>query len=286
LTEPSLLDFDDPGEVSEWLKELAWKASGRVKPPRGFESHPLRLSKWFDRVKKVDRLAERIADAPANLVGRGKPISDSAKRKLYEEGLDGTATVLKAPSKHGVSQVKPNLGRFTVRVEIAGEQPYEVGVYQEFMADEWEQMQPEMQVPCKVDPESHELVWLTPTGFQEPAKQVSGPGLNLGGLLGGSRVTDSSQLIATGRRAKATVLSSEPMGKKAPGTDDEFYLLDLELEADDEPRTWKVNFGMRVPKGAEGMVAKGEELQVAFAAVGDPNRVAVDWPATSNGRFS
>src|SRR4051794_33627795 len=31
-----------PGEVSEWLKELAWKASGRVKPPRGFESHPLR----------------------------------------------------------------------------------------------------------------------------------------------------------------------------------------------------------------------------------------------------
>jgi hypothetical protein len=76
------------------------------------------------------------------------------------------------------------------------------------------------------------------------------------------------------------------MGKKAPGTDDEFYLLDLELEAADEPRSWKVNFGMRVPKGAEEMVAKGEELQVAFAAVGDPDRVAVDWPATSNGRFS
>jgi hypothetical protein len=43
---------------------------------------------------------------------------------------------------------------------------------------------------------------------------------------------------------------------------------------------------MRVPKGAEEMVAKGKELQVAFAAVGDPDRVAVDWPATSNGRFS
>jgi hypothetical protein len=34
------------------------------------------------------------------------------------------------------------------------------------------------------------------------------------------------------------------------------------------------------------MVAEGEALQVAFAAVGDPDRVAVDWPATSEGRFS
>jgi hypothetical protein len=93
-------------------------------------------------------------------------------------------------------------------------------------------------------------------------------------------------VVATGRRATATVLSSEPMGEKAPGTDDEFYLLDLELKAEDEPRTWKVNFGMRVPRGAEERIAEGEELQVAFAAVGDSNQVAVDWPATSGGRFS
>jgi hypothetical protein len=139
-----------------------------------------------------------------------------------------------------------------------------------------------MEVPCKVDPENHELVWLTPTGFQEPAKQVKGPSINLGGLLGGDRVTDSSQLIATGQRATATVLSSEPMEKKAPGTDDEFYLLDLELRADGDPKTWKANFGQRVPKGAEEMVAPSQELQVAYAG----NQVAVDWPATSGGRFS
>jgi hypothetical protein len=72
------------------------------------------------------------------------------------------------------------------------------------------------------------------------------------------------------------------MGKKAPGTDDEFYLLDLELEAADEPRTWKVNFGQRVPNGAEEMVAEGSELQVAFAG----DQVAVDWPTSSGGRFS
>jgi hypothetical protein len=238
--------------------------------------------KWLDRARRLDRTAERIADLPANLVGRGRPISDSAKRNLYEKGVSGKATVLKAPSKHRVSEVKPNEGRFTVRVEIPDEEPYEVDVWQEFMGDEWKQMQPDMEVDCKVDPENHELVWLTPTGFQEPARQVKGPGLNLGGLLGGDRVTDSSQLIASGRRATAIVLSSQPMGKKAPGTDDEFFLLDLELEADDEPKSWKANFGQRVPKGAEGMVAVGSELQVAYAA----DQVAVDWPATSGGRFS
>jgi hypothetical protein len=213
-------------------------------------------------------------------VGRGRPISDSAKRDLYEKGLSGVATVVKAPSKHRVSQVQDNVGRFTVTIEIPDEPPYETNVWQEFMADEWEQMQPGMEVACKVDPENHEIVWLTPTGFREPPKLVGGPALN----LGGNRVTDSSQLIASGRRATAKVLSSQPMGKKAPGTDDEFYLLDLELKADDEPSSWKANFGQRVPRGAADMVAVGRELQVAFAAVGGP--VAVDWSATSGGRFS
>ena len=64
--------------------------------------------------------------------------------------------------------------------------------------------------------------------------------LNLGGLFR-DRVTDSAELVATGRRATAT---------------------------------------------AEELVAEGKELQVAFAAVGDSNQVAVDWPATSGGRFS
>jgi hypothetical protein len=241
------------------------------------------LSKWLDRVRKVDRLAERVADAPANLVGRGRPISDSAKRDLEEKGVSGVATVLKAPSKRAVSEVKPNLGRFTVRVEIPGEDLYETEVWQEFMADEWRQMQAGLEVGCKVDPENHEHVWLMPTGFREAAEQDRGRSVDLGGLVR-DRVTDSSQLIATGRRATATVLSSKPMGKKAPGTDDEFYLLDLELKAEDEPSSWKANFGQRVPKGAESMVAEGSELQVAFAAVGD--LVAVDWPATSGGRFS
>ena len=144
--------------------------------------------KWLDRIAKADRTVERIADAPANLVDRGRPISDSAKRDLWEKGVDGIATVPKAPSKHRVSKVRDNVGRFTVRVAIADEELYEATVWQEFMADEWKRMQP-----------------------------------------GSDRITDSSQLIVTGRRAIASVLSSKPMGKRAPGTEDEFYLLDLEL---------------------------------------------------------
>src|SRR4051794_29351787 len=240
---------------------------------------------WINRVAKLDRTAERFADLPANLVGRGRPISDSAKRDLYEKGVSAVATIVKAPSKHRVSQIKENVGRFTARIEVSDQPPYEVEVWQAFMGDEWEQMQPGMEVDCKVDPENRELVWLTPTGFREPAKQVKGPALNLGGLLSG-RVIDSSELIATGRRGTATVLSSKPMGKRAPGTDDEFFLLQLEVHADDEPKPWNVEFGQRVPQGAEGMVAGGEQLQVAFTSVGDSDSVALDWPATSNGRFA
>src|SRR3954454_20593229 len=44
------------GEVSEWLKELAWKASGRVKPPRGFESHPLRSGATYNSARGLERL--------------------------------------------------------------------------------------------------------------------------------------------------------------------------------------------------------------------------------------
>src|SRR5262245_36342608 len=235
------------------------------------------MGKWIDRARKLDRTAERIADLPANLVGRGKPISDSAKRDLWEKGLSGAATVLKAPSKRGVSQVKPNLGRFTVRVQIDGGDVYETEVWQEFMADEWEQMQPGMEVACKVDPDRHELVWLTPTGFQEPAERKS-----LFSMNRADRVTDSSQLLATGQRARARVLSSEPMGRNAPGTDDEFFLLDLELTAEHESKPWRANFGQRVPKGAEEMVAAGRELEVAY----EGGLVAGDWPATSGGRYS
>ena len=141
------------------------------------------MSKWGDRIRKIDRLAERVADAPANLVGGGRAISDSAKKDLYEKGLDGVATVVKAPSKHRVSQVQANVGRFTVSVAIPGEQPYEANAWQEFMFDEWKAMQPGMEVPCKIDPDDREKIWLTPVIQSDPAKQAKGVSIDLGAMF-------------------------------------------------------------------------------------------------------
>ena len=41
------------GEVSEWLKEHAWKACVRRKAYRGFESRPLRQKSIMNRINKI-----------------------------------------------------------------------------------------------------------------------------------------------------------------------------------------------------------------------------------------
>jgi hypothetical protein len=41
-----------------------------------------------------------------------------------------------------------------------------------------------------------------------------------------------------------------------------------------------------VPAGAEETVREGAELTVAYLEVDDGHSAAVDWPATSGGRFS
>jgi hypothetical protein len=231
----------------------------------------------------------RAAGRSLKVLGAGPAVTEAAKAKMLAVGIDGRATILKAPSKHRVTEIKENVGRFTVRVELPGEEPYEVKVWQGFWAEEWRVLRPGATVLCKVHPKDHERVLLVVEEFspeeKAPRAKLKGGTLNLRGLRK-ERVLDSSQVLADGRPATATVLSSESMGKTAPGTDDEFYLLQLVLHADDEPKSWKVEFGQRVPKGAEEMVAEGEELQVSFTAVDDADRTAVDWPATSGGRFS
>ena len=54
------------GEVTEWLKVRDWKSRGRVKPPRGFESHPLRF--W------------RTLPAPHGAVASGAPVYGPRRR--------------------------------------------------------------------------------------------------------------------------------------------------------------------------------------------------------------
>jgi hypothetical protein len=64
------------------------------------------------------------------------------------------------------------------------------------------------------------------------------------------------------------------------------YELAMEMCSDAEAEPWRIRIGQRVPAGAEKLVKKGGELTVAYLEVDDGHSAAVDWPATTGGRFS
>jgi hypothetical protein len=226
---------------------------------------------WRRKRGRVNRTLERIEDIPYNLLSRRGAITDSAKRKLYEEGIPGQALILKAPGERSISTVGENLGRFRVRVEIPDRDPYEVDVTQSFQGGyESEGLVEGALVECRVDRKNPKRVLLI---APEPDERRLA-------------VMESGDILAQGNRATATVTGSEPLGRQAPGTDDEFYVLRLELRSNSEPKPWPVQIGQRVPKGAEEMVAAGRELSVGYLEVDQGDSVAVDWPESSGGRFS
>ena len=100
-----------------------------------------------------------------------------------------------------------------------------------------------------------------------------------------TRSVDASDLLAGGRRGTGVVRRAEDLDIVAPGTEDPCYILTLEVQAPDEPDPWTVRYAQRIPRGALAAIEPGGELQVAFDAVGDDNAVAVDWAATTGGRF-
>jgi hypothetical protein len=218
---------------------------------------------WFNRT------AEKLEDLPTNvLFGKGA-LTNSRKRALYEKGIAGQATILKVPSKAMMSREFGGEGRYTLRVEIPGRDPYEVKSWQDVTGWDYERLTEGTLVEVRVDPDDQEsLVICPPDGGESEV-----------------RVMDSAGILAEGRRAAATVRGSKPLGKKAPGTEDEFFLIDLELSSETDG-SWSVQIGQRVPKGAEELVAPGCALTVAYLEVDDGDSVAVDWPASTGGRFS
>lgn len=229
------------------------------------------------------RVAERVSNPVENAVGAGRPITDAAKSKLYEVGLEGRAEILQAPGKQRVSAVKENVGRFTVRVMLPGEEPYEINVWQSFWKREWELLKPGSTVLCRVDPNHRKRALLLVPETAEtlaaaaPKRRAKGFSLDLSNRLR-RRPVDSAELLAAGRPARATVLGAEATGQTAPGTDDPVYMLRLELRAEDGPEVWQVEFPQRVPRTEVGAVAEGSELDAAFTGVDDPARVAIRWP--------
>jgi hypothetical protein len=116
---------DDQGSGFEWRRKRGW----------------------------LNKTLEKVEDLPYNVASRSGAITDSAKRKLYEEGIAGQAQILKAPSEKATSKVNENIGRFRVRVDIPGRDSYEVTITQSFEGGyESAGLKEGALVECRVDP--------------------------------------------------------------------------------------------------------------------------------------
>ena len=227
------------------------------------------MTEWKQKRGWLNRTLEKVEDLPVRAFTRDRPITDSAKRELYEKGIPGQAEILEAPSERRVSEVSIAAGTFKFRVEVPGREPYEVKSWQDYGRYAWERMRPGALIECRVHPDNPQRVLLVPP---EPGEvPVS--------------MMDSSQIVAQGNRATATVLQTAKLDQTAPGSGDPLYLMNMELRSEDEAKSWKVQIGQRVPKGAVDLIADGGELQVAYMEVDEGDSVAVDWKATTGGRF-
>jgi len=98
-----------------------------------------------------------MEDAPARLFSGGHPVTASAQRELYENGIAGRALIIKAPAKTYVDATQDSVGPFTVKVELPGRDPYEAKFWHSFDRHQWERMQAGTEVECRVDPETRSV---------------------------------------------------------------------------------------------------------------------------------
>lgn len=217
----------------------------------------------------LNRTLEKVEDMPVRVFTGDRPITDSARRELYEKGIVGQAEILEAPKERNVTSIGEFDATFKFRVEVPGQDPYEVKNWQKCSRWSWERLQPGALVECRVHPEKPERVLLVvPEPGEVPVTMMSG-----------------DDIREHGTRATATVLQTAKLDKTAPGSGDPLFLMNLELRSDSEKGPWKVQIGQRVPKGAVGLIADGAELQVAYMEVDKGDSVAVDWPATTDGKY-
>jgi hypothetical protein len=226
---------------------------------------------WRRKRGWLNRAIEKVEDAPTNVLFGGKAVSDSAKRKLYEKGIKGQAVILETPSKGRVSQVQDSIVSFLVRIDIPGRESYEAKVTQTIMGGHvQDSLRKGAIIECRVDPDDERKVLLIPPEIDE---------LKI-------TAVDSSSILANGRRASGTIETANKLDVTAPGSGDPMYELIMEMRSESEAEPWRIRIGQRVPAGAEDLVRAGGELTVAYLEVDQGHSAAVDWPATSGGRFS
>lgn len=130
-------------------------------------------------------LAARLGRRALHVLGAGPSVTEAAKAKTLAYGIDGRATILRAPGRRRITEVADNVGRFTVRVELPGEEPYETKVWQAFLAKDWERLQPGARVGCKADPRTKRVLLEIPEAADDapPPPTIEGATLDLRGLF-------------------------------------------------------------------------------------------------------
>jgi hypothetical protein len=213
---------------------------------------------------------------------RHRVLSPAARRELLIHGLAGTVTILGVRpgrtmlftgpfvmTQAATAGPEPNRAgqaehghRFWVRVQIAGQQPYETRLRQQVGTAELALMQPGAVVGCRVDPGDRDRMVL----YVPSPAEATGAGV--------------AKILADGRRADAKVLAATPVAADYTGRDNPVLALDLELCAWDEPKPWRVRIVQPVPLTAIELVDRGRHLEIAFFTVDRGESVAVDWAAS------
>ena len=156
---------------------------------------------WRRKRDRVDKLLERVEHSPQSLLSRGL-VTIPQKRKVYEEGIVGRAEILESPGKHSLSEIDENVGRFHIRVELPGEEPYEVKITQSFsFGYEAEALKQGKAVECRVDPENRKRVLLV---APEPNHQIDQEVRS----LAAPQQTSAAATVAAGKPAVGTVKSA------------------------------------------------------------------------------
>lgn len=237
---------------------------------------------WRRKRDRVDKALEIAEHAPQTLFARRGLVTIPQKRKVYETGIRGQAEIVEAPGEHSHSDIAAeNVGRFRVRVELPDRPAYEVKMTQSYsFGYEAEALSEGAVVECRVDPKNEKRVLLV---APEPDHPID---LEVRSMEAPQQVT-AAATVAAGKPALGTVKSADLSEiPPPPESDGRIWQITMELHSEHERKPWEVTIYQRVPTGAEALLSPGSELRVGYAKRNSDRDVAIDWPASSGGRYS
>jgi hypothetical protein len=215
-----------------------------------------------------------------------------ARHALTRTGVRGQATVL-GMRDTGISFRSGTeiLVAFDLQVQLPGGTPYNVSMEQAVPRMLFGGVLPGSVLAVAVDPADPQEVAVDFSVAPRPAGTmpvVSAPGT--GAVPGGAppigAVKSASDLLATGTRARATIVSAQDLGMTVAQTgkqperpewlDDRLYVFVLDIAVDGQP-PFQAQFGHRVPDSRLHSLQPGTALTVAVDPANPTQSVAIDW---------